>query len=162
MVYSVPLQPLPPQHSARVSLALDKVNYRLKLTSLSLRRRFNLSLIKSCVSSDSRTQWIYTWSLRKRKRQIKLHMLMMKLNCFMNEVFNTDCSAKENLHVRLSFDIPAQEKDFLMKRRVIVAEALQKLLGLKSPLSPEQVITSTCLEVMHKDTLLRVSILLLP
>ena len=41
--------------------------------------------------------------------------------------------------MRLEFDVPPQEKEFLVKRRKIVAEALQNLLGLDSPLSENQV-----------------------
>uniref|UniRef100_A0A8C6TQ18 Phospholipase A2 n=1 Tax=Neogobius melanostomus TaxID=47308 RepID=A0A8C6TQ18_9GOBI len=49
--------------------------------------------------------------------------------------------AKKDLSVRLDLDVPAQEKEFLQKRRRVVAKALQTLLGLKSPLSDEQVPT---------------------
>ncbi|XP_033836050.1 cytosolic phospholipase A2 zeta-like isoform X2 [Periophthalmus magnuspinnatus] len=48
---------------------------------------------------------------------------------------------KEDLGVRLSQDIPSQEKVFLQKRRRIVAQALQALLGLESPPSEDQVPT---------------------
>lgn len=47
--------------------------------------------------------------------------------------------AKEDLGVRLDLDVPPQEKEFLQKRRRIVAEALQSLLGLDSLLSDRQV-----------------------
>ncbi|XP_074501749.1 cytosolic phospholipase A2 zeta [Sebastes fasciatus] len=45
------------------------------------------------------------------------------------------------LGVRLDFDIPLQEKEYLKKRKVVVAQAFQKLLGLGSPLEPEKVPT---------------------
>ncbi|KAG5278396.1 hypothetical protein AALO_G00098520 [Alosa alosa] len=42
------------------------------------------------------------------------------------------CS-EENLALRLDFDIPLAERDFLEKRKAVVGHALQKLLGLSSP-----------------------------
>ncbi|XP_068183643.1 cytosolic phospholipase A2 beta isoform X2 [Antennarius striatus] len=35
--------------------------------------------------------------------------------------------------VRLDFDIPKEEKEFIKKRKVVVSQALQKLLGLEAP-----------------------------
>ncbi|XP_072288348.1 cytosolic phospholipase A2 beta-like [Eucyclogobius newberryi] len=49
--------------------------------------------------------------------------------------------SKEKLRVRLSLDVPAQEKEFLLKRRKGVARALQALLGLDSAPSDKQVPT---------------------
>ncbi|XP_031728916.1 cytosolic phospholipase A2 zeta isoform X1 [Anarrhichthys ocellatus] len=43
----------------------------------------------------------------------------------------------EGLAVRLDFDIPTQEKEFLKKRDVVVAQALQKLFG--APSDPKKV-----------------------
>ncbi|XP_035859477.1 cytosolic phospholipase A2 zeta-like [Sander lucioperca] len=40
---------------------------------------------------------------------------------------------EERLVVRLDLDIPPQEKEYLKKRKVVVAQALQKMLGLGSP-----------------------------
>uniref|UniRef100_A0A672ZX05 Phospholipase A2 n=1 Tax=Sphaeramia orbicularis TaxID=375764 RepID=A0A672ZX05_9TELE len=48
---------------------------------------------------------------------------------------------KDHLDVRLDFDIPPAEKEFLKKRKVGVAKALQKLLGLQTPLRPDKVPT---------------------
>ncbi|KAI3363356.1 hypothetical protein L3Q82_011567, partial [Scortum barcoo] len=48
---------------------------------------------------------------------------------------------KEHLAVRLDFDIPSQEKEYLKKRKVVVAKALQKVLGLGSQLDSEKVPT---------------------
>ncbi|KAF7667859.1 hypothetical protein LDENG_00040870 [Lucifuga dentata] len=42
------------------------------------------------------------------------------------------CEA-ERLAVRLEFDIPHQEKEYLKKRKPLVGQTLQKLLGLSSP-----------------------------
>lgn len=49
--------------------------------------------------------------------------------------------AKEDLNLRLDLDVPPQEREFLQKRRRVVAKALQTLLELDSPLSDEQVPT---------------------
>lgn len=49
------------------------------------------------------------------------------------------CSKGEFLAVRLDFDIPPEEKEFLKKRKVVVAQAFQKLLGLDSQPDPEKV-----------------------
>ncbi|KAM9345081.1 cytosolic phospholipase A2 zeta-like [Symphorus nematophorus] len=43
--------------------------------------------------------------------------------------------------IRLEVDIPPQEKEYLKKRKVVVAQALQKLLGLGSQPAPEKVPT---------------------
>ncbi|KAJ8287363.1 hypothetical protein COCON_G00000220 [Conger conger] len=48
-----------------------------------------------------------------------------------------DCS--EELDVRLGFDIPAEEKQFLEKRGAVVSRALQELLNLPSTPEPHQV-----------------------
>ncbi|KAG7328604.1 hypothetical protein KOW79_008548 [Hemibagrus wyckioides] len=54
---------------------------------------------------------------------------------------NTVESSEEDMKVRLDFDIPAEEKAFLVKRREVVSHALQKILKLKSPLEPSKVPT---------------------
>ncbi|KAK3537436.1 hypothetical protein QTP70_009975 [Hemibagrus guttatus] len=54
---------------------------------------------------------------------------------------NTVESSEEDMKVRLDFDIPAEEKAFLLKRREVVSRALQKILKLKSPLEPSKVPT---------------------
>ncbi|CAB1343553.1 unnamed protein product, partial [Coregonus sp. 'balchen'] len=41
--------------------------------------------------------------------------------------------------VRLDFDVPPEEKEFLKKRKVLVGQALQKELGLSSPPDPKKV-----------------------
>ncbi|XP_075933392.1 cytosolic phospholipase A2 zeta-like [Anarhichas minor] len=48
-------------------------------------------------------------------------------------------SYREGLALRLDFDIPTQEKEFLKKRDVVVAQALQKLFG--APSDPKKVPT---------------------
>ncbi|XP_034754738.1 cytosolic phospholipase A2 zeta-like isoform X2 [Etheostoma cragini] len=48
---------------------------------------------------------------------------------------------EERLAVRLDADIPPQEKEFLKKRKVVVAQALQKILGLNSPPKTKKVPT---------------------
>uniref|UniRef100_A0A668AID6 PLA2c domain-containing protein n=1 Tax=Myripristis murdjan TaxID=586833 RepID=A0A668AID6_9TELE len=45
----------------------------------------------------------------------------------------------DDFGMRLDFDIPPQEREFLQKRKVLVGQALQKLLGLSSPLEPKKV-----------------------
>ncbi|XP_020337275.1 cytosolic phospholipase A2 zeta [Oncorhynchus kisutch] len=48
-----------------------------------------------------------------------------------------DCPDIE-FEVRLDFDIPPEEKEFLNKRKVLVGQALQKELGLTSPPDPKK------------------------
>ncbi|XP_063731564.1 cytosolic phospholipase A2 zeta isoform X2 [Eleginops maclovinus] len=48
---------------------------------------------------------------------------------------------QDTFGVRLDFDIPSQEKEFLKKRKVVVAEALQNFLGLGSLPQPDKVPT---------------------
>ncbi|XP_039639450.1 cytosolic phospholipase A2 zeta [Perca fluviatilis] len=48
---------------------------------------------------------------------------------------------EERLAVRLDVDIPTQEKEYLKKRKVVVAQALQKILGLGSPPETKKVPT---------------------
>ncbi|XP_061646150.1 cytosolic phospholipase A2 zeta-like [Phyllopteryx taeniolatus] len=45
----------------------------------------------------------------------------------------------DQIAVRLDFDIPQQEKESLKKRKLIVGQNMQKLFGLASPPSPDQV-----------------------
>ncbi|XP_076599468.1 cytosolic phospholipase A2 zeta-like [Chaetodon auriga] len=62
--------------------------------------------------------------------------------CSASLAFTSDIHSEgEPLAVRLDFDIPPQEKEYLKKRKVVVAQALQKILGLGSQLEPEKVPT---------------------
>ncbi|KAI5622828.1 cytosolic phospholipase A2 zeta-like isoform X2, partial [Silurus asotus] len=54
---------------------------------------------------------------------------------------NTVDSSDENMKVRLDFDIPPEEKVFLVKRREVVSRALQKFLSLERFLDSTQVPT---------------------
>ncbi|XP_051936988.1 cytosolic phospholipase A2 beta isoform X2 [Hippocampus zosterae] len=47
----------------------------------------------------------------------------------------------DGVAIRLDFDIPQQEKEYLKKRKLIVGQKIQKLFGLDSPPSPDQVPT---------------------
>ena len=49
------------------------------------------------------------------------------------------CRLEQELAVRLDFNIPSTEKDFLEKRKVVVGQALHKLLCLSSPLKTDRV-----------------------
>uniref|UniRef100_A0A8C1Z0U1 Phospholipase A2 n=1 Tax=Cyprinus carpio TaxID=7962 RepID=A0A8C1Z0U1_CYPCA len=51
----------------------------------------------------------------------------------------TDDRSHEELDVRLDFDIPVEEKNFLVKRKKIVSQALQKALRLSSAPEPSKV-----------------------
>lgn len=48
-------------------------------------------------------------------------------------------SMQEHLAVRIDYDIPTQEKEYLKKRKVITAQALKKTLGLSAPLQSKEV-----------------------
>ncbi|XP_065100992.2 cytosolic phospholipase A2 zeta-like [Paramisgurnus dabryanus] len=50
-----------------------------------------------------------------------------------------DDRVKEELDVRLEFDIPKEEKNFLVKRSKVVSEALQKVLNLITTPEPRKV-----------------------
>ncbi|XP_029963124.1 cytosolic phospholipase A2 zeta-like isoform X2 [Salarias fasciatus] len=50
-------------------------------------------------------------------------------------------SQEEHLAVRLDNELPAQEREFLMKRKALVMKALEKTLSLTSPLDPKKVPT---------------------
>ncbi|XP_067310717.1 cytosolic phospholipase A2 zeta [Pseudorasbora parva] len=52
---------------------------------------------------------------------------------------NTDERPDEELDVRLDFDIPVEEKNFLVKRQKVVSQALQKALNLSSAPEPSKV-----------------------
>ncbi|XP_026998828.2 cytosolic phospholipase A2 zeta-like [Tachysurus fulvidraco] len=80
----------------------------------------------SPLSNDSTSE--YTFSFPKVKDTVNLQV-------------NTVESSEEDMKVRLDFDIPAEEKAFLEKRREVVSRALQKILNLKSPLHPSKVPT---------------------
>ncbi|XP_030011021.1 cytosolic phospholipase A2 zeta-like isoform X2 [Sphaeramia orbicularis] len=72
---------------------------------------------------------------QKEKVSLKIGKDMVDLDLETNE------REEEELDVRMEFDIPHEEKEFLKKRKVVVAQSLQKLLGLKCPLKPDQVPT---------------------
>ncbi|KAM9466379.1 cytosolic phospholipase A2 zeta-like [Clarias gariepinus] len=67
------------------------------------------------------------------------------LNCFraysLSPLSSSCRSSEEDMKVRLDFDIPAEEKVFLVKRKEVVSRALQKILNLQVPLDPTQVPT---------------------
>ncbi|XP_028256350.1 cytosolic phospholipase A2 delta-like isoform X2 [Parambassis ranga] len=48
---------------------------------------------------------------------------------------------QDHLAVRIDYDIPTQEKEYLKKRKVVTAQALKKTLGLSVPLQPKEVPT---------------------
>ncbi|XP_030011564.1 cytosolic phospholipase A2 zeta-like isoform X3 [Sphaeramia orbicularis] len=72
---------------------------------------------------------------QKEKVSLKIGKDMVDLDLETNE------REEEELDVRMEFDIPHEEKEFLKKRKVVVAQSLQKLLGLECPLKPDQVPT---------------------
>ncbi|XP_034408063.1 cytosolic phospholipase A2 zeta-like isoform X5 [Cyclopterus lumpus] len=51
--------------------------------------------------------------------------------------FNMETHEGEGIAIRLDFDIPTQEKEYLKKRSVVVAQALQELFG--APTDPKKV-----------------------
>ncbi|KAK3538091.1 hypothetical protein QTP70_029185 [Hemibagrus guttatus] len=69
-----------------------------------------------------------TLTLPVAKEKVNLHL-------------NTVDSSEKDMKVRLDFDIPAEEKAFLVKRREVVSRALQKFFNLETPLAPTQVPT---------------------
>uniref|UniRef100_A0A8D0A4D0 PLA2c domain-containing protein n=1 Tax=Sander lucioperca TaxID=283035 RepID=A0A8D0A4D0_SANLU len=80
---------------------------------------------------------IYTHDLRvgaktlNQKRSVKDCFSAL---CYVALAFTLEIHSKEErLVVRLDLDIPPQEKEYLKKRKVVVAQALQKMLGLGSP-----------------------------
>ncbi|XP_053365743.1 cytosolic phospholipase A2 zeta-like [Clarias gariepinus] len=70
----------------------------------------------------------FTLSLPLAKEKVELHLTRVE-------------SSEEDMKVRLDFDIPAEEKVFLVKRKEVVSRALQKILNLQVPLDPTQVPT---------------------
>ncbi|XP_048047222.1 cytosolic phospholipase A2 zeta [Megalobrama amblycephala] len=70
------------------------------------------------------------------------HQLTVSLPLGKNKVdlqLKTDDRSDEDLDVRLDFDIPEEEKNFLVKRRNVVSQALQKALNLSSAPEPSKV-----------------------
>jgi len=51
----------------------------------------------------------------------------------------TLCSSQEDLDVRLGFDLCEQEKDFICKRKKVVAAALKDILQLEEDLEDDEV-----------------------
>ncbi|XP_077351530.1 cytosolic phospholipase A2 beta-like [Festucalex cinctus] len=49
--------------------------------------------------------------------------------------------ANDHIAVRMDFDIPPQEKEYLKKRKVIVGQNMRKLFGLDTTPSPDQIPT---------------------
>ncbi|XP_048047221.1 cytosolic phospholipase A2 delta isoform X2 [Megalobrama amblycephala] len=71
------------------------------------------------------------------KQQIKLSMPVGQGEVDLQ--LNTEGRYDEQLDVRLGFDIPMEEKNFLVKRRKVVSQALQKALNLSSAPEPSKV-----------------------
>ncbi|ROJ78927.1 Cytosolic phospholipase A2 zeta [Anabarilius grahami] len=70
------------------------------------------------------------------------HQLTVSLPLGKNKVdvqLKTNDRSDEQLDVRLDFDIPVEEKNFLVKRRNVVSQALQKALNLSSAPEPSKV-----------------------
>ncbi|XP_052436077.1 cytosolic phospholipase A2 zeta [Carassius gibelio] len=71
------------------------------------------------------------------KQQIKLSMPIGKDEVDLQ--LSTEGRSDEKLDVRLDFDIPLEENNFLVKRRKVVSQALQKALKLSSAPEPSKV-----------------------
>lgn len=70
--------------------------------------------------------------------------------CFLITALALEIHSKaEFLAVRMDFDIPTEEKEFVKKRKVVVAQAMQKLLGLESEPQPETVDIHFSLPLSH-------------
>ncbi|KAF5885046.1 cytosolic phospholipase A2 zeta-like, partial [Clarias magur] len=82
-----------------------------------------VALVSSFVATNE-----FTHTLPVEKDKIELHLSRVD-------------SSKEDMKVRLDFDIPTEEKAFLMKRKEVVSRALQKLFNLQNPLDPTKVPT---------------------
>ncbi|XP_029986111.1 cytosolic phospholipase A2 zeta-like [Sphaeramia orbicularis] len=88
--------------------------------------------------SAAQTQTVHLQALPAKHAE-KVSLLMEEDTVDIH--LETSDSVKDHLDVRLDFDIPPAEKEFLKKRKVGVAKALQKLLGLQTPLRPDKVPT---------------------
>ncbi|KAF5891465.1 cytosolic phospholipase A2 zeta-like, partial [Clarias magur] len=75
---------------------------------------------------------------KETKEFITDEMLMDKLWL---EFEITESSFEGDINMRLDFDIPAEEKEFLVKRSKVVSRALQTFLNLETPLDPTTVPT---------------------
>ncbi|KAL1257757.1 hypothetical protein QQF64_011001 [Cirrhinus molitorella] len=71
------------------------------------------------------------------KQQIKLSMPVRQGKVDLQ--LSTEDRSDEKLDVRLGFDIPMEEKNFLAMRRKVVSQALQKALNLSSAPEPSKV-----------------------
>ncbi|XP_067310716.1 cytosolic phospholipase A2 delta [Pseudorasbora parva] len=72
------------------------------------------------------------------KQQIKLSMPVGQGEVDL-QLSTAESRYDEKLDVRLDFDIPVEEKSFLVKRRIVVSQALQKALNLSSAPEPSKV-----------------------
>lgn len=67
-------------------------------------------------------------------------------------MYKSSFSSQENLDVRLGFDLCTQEKDFLCKRKKVVAAALKKVLQLEEDLQDDEVgVTESFPILLWKD-----------
>uniref|UniRef100_A0A8C2DUP8 Phospholipase A2 n=1 Tax=Cyprinus carpio TaxID=7962 RepID=A0A8C2DUP8_CYPCA len=71
------------------------------------------------------------------KQQITISLPLGENNVDLQ--LKTDDRSDEELDVRLDFDIPVEEKNFLVKRKKVVSQALQKALNLSSAPEPSKV-----------------------
>ncbi|XP_060735006.1 cytosolic phospholipase A2 delta-like [Tachysurus vachellii] len=105
-----------------------------------LRYHINKSLetkIELQTDSESTTEASVTPFASTSEITLSLPVAEDKVNLHLNTVD----SSEEDMKVRLDFDIPAEEKAFLVKRREVVSRALQKYFNLETPLEPTQVPT---------------------
>nr|XP_046258518.1 cytosolic phospholipase A2 beta [Scatophagus argus] len=108
------------------------------------------SKLRFYINRDLETELGVASSAAKMETSINLKPLPAKHSGTLSLVLDQDTvdldmetheGDDEILAVRLDFDIPPEEKEYLKKRKVVVAQALQNILGLASQPEPTEVPT---------------------
>ncbi|KAM9466383.1 cytosolic phospholipase A2 delta-like [Clarias gariepinus] len=103
---------------------------------LNVRGAYNERHVISMSSKNSNLMQTLRYYINKNL-ETEIGLRMDKVELHLTRVD----SSEEDMKVRLDFDIAAEEKVFLVKRKEVVSHALQKILNLQVPLDPTQVPT---------------------
>ncbi|KAM9466380.1 cytosolic phospholipase A2 delta-like [Clarias gariepinus] len=133
-------------HSNRVLVAVPFSTLEVKLDQLpkdikhdmllNVRGAYNERHVISMSSKNSNLMQTLRYYINKNL-ETEIGLRMDKVELHLTRVD----SSEEDMKVRLDFDIAAEEKVFLVKRKEVVSHALQKILNLQVPLDPTQVPT---------------------
>ncbi|XP_047433097.1 cytosolic phospholipase A2 beta-like [Mugil cephalus] len=78
---------------------------------------------------------------QKYRKSLSCRFGIFSLQHKVDFTLETHEGTKKDLFTRIDYDIPTQEKEYLQKRKAVVAQAVEKILGLNTRLGPNEVPT---------------------